>query len=63
MINLWEPIEPHDAGKISERPFKKGKTVAISRHRGRRRVSFLFIKAKLSRWTNVTRIDQKNHLQ
>lgn len=26
VINLWEPIEPHDPGKISERPFRKGKS-------------------------------------
>ncbi|XP_076114530.1 condensin-2 complex subunit H2-like [Mytilus galloprovincialis] len=24
IVNLWEPIDPHDAGKIVERPFKKG---------------------------------------
>lgn len=26
IINMWEPIEPHDPGKIAERPFRKGKS-------------------------------------
>ena len=26
---MWEPIEPHDPGKIVERPFRKGSNTSF----------------------------------